>query len=109
MKQTVTFSTFVNAFRAAGRESQFSYGALSAIFDELESIEQECGEEWELDVIAICCDYAEGTVADIAQDYGVDLSECEDDDDREDAVREYLENEGALVGEVEGGFVYRLH
>lgn len=109
MKQTVTFSTFVDAFRAAGRESQFSYDALSVLWDYFEQYEEDCGEELELDVVAICCDYAEGTVADTAQDYGVDLSECEDEDEREEAVRDYLENEGALVGEVDGGFVYRQH
>lgn len=107
MKQTVTFSTFVDAFRAAGRESQFSYDALAELWDYFEQYEDDTGEEVDLDVIAICCDYAEGSTEDIAHDYGVDLSDCADDDEREDAVREYLENEGALVGEVSGGFVYR--
>lgn len=100
---------FVDAFNAAGRKDQFSYDALRVLFDYIEQVEDDTGEEWELDVIAICCDYAEGTVADIAQDYGVDLSECEDDDERAEAVREYLEDQGALLGEVVGGFVYRLH
>lgn len=109
MKQSVNFSTFVDAFFQSDRENQFSYNALRVIFDDLEAMEEACGEEWELDVIAICCDYAEGTFQEIAEAYDVDLSECEDDSDREEAVREYLEEQGALVSEIGGGFVYRQH
>jgi len=59
MKTTVTSYQFVEAFRAAGRESQFTRAALFALFDYLESYEDDCGVELELDPIGICCDWAE--------------------------------------------------
>ena len=59
MKQTITSSHFVDAFRDHGRENQFSYDGLIALFDYLEQYEEETGEELELDVIALCCEWCE--------------------------------------------------
>lgn len=59
MKQTVNEWDFKEAFRQAGREENFSDKGLSALFKEFEDYEDSTGEEIELDVIAICCDYAE--------------------------------------------------
>ena len=59
MKQTVNEWDFKEAFRQAGREEQFSDEGLSALFREFEDYEDSTGEEIELDVIAICCDYTE--------------------------------------------------
>lgn len=92
-----------------GRENQFSYEGLGILFDYLEECERDCGEEFELDVIAVCCDFAECHWADIANDYKIDLSDIDNDDDKCRAVGEYLNDEGYLIGEVEGGFVYRQH
>ena len=36
-----------------------------------------------------------------------DLTEAELGGEKYEIVKEYLEDQGALVGEVEGGFVYR--
>lgn len=59
MKQTVNNHAFIDAFRQAGRADQFSYEGLSALFDYLEELEQDTGEDWELDVIALCCEFTE--------------------------------------------------
>lgn len=59
MKQTITFSQFTDAFRDMGREEQFSYEAKQALFDYLEEYEEATGEDIELDVIALCCEYTE--------------------------------------------------
>lgn len=106
MKTTVSLYEFRNAFNAI-RPDNFSYDGLGVLFEYLEQYEQGMGEEIELDVIAICCDFSEDTWESIASDYRIDLSEFDDDDEKEEAVREYLEDNGALVGEVSGGFVYR--
>jgi hypothetical protein len=58
MKQTVNFNAFVDAFQAYDRYDQFGYEALRALFDNIEEMEQDTGEEMELDVIALCCDWA---------------------------------------------------
>lgn len=109
MKQTVNFSHFVDAFRDAGRESQFSYDALCVLFDHFEQYEEDTGEELELDVIAICCDYAEGTWQEIANAYGVDLTGQITDKECKELVCEYLLEQGAYVAHLDDGFVYRQH
>ena len=59
MKQTVNRNDFHDAFKSMGRENQFTYEGKQALFDYLESYGEGAGEEVELDVIALCCDYAE--------------------------------------------------
>ena len=58
MKQTVNIYQFRDAFQAQ-RPNQFSYSALSALFDYLEELERDTGEEIELDVISLCCEWSE--------------------------------------------------
>jgi len=58
MKQTVNIHQFRDAFQVQ-RPSQFSHSALSALFDYLEELERDTGDEIELDVIALCCDWSE--------------------------------------------------
>jgi len=101
MKQTVNLSAFMDAFHAYKRYDQFGYTALQILFDYLEEYESETGEELELDVIALCCDYSVDSVADIAENYGIDLSECEDDDSKRDAVTEYLNDNTIVCGDFE--------
>lgn len=58
MKKTINFYDFSDAFRKADR-SNFTYSGLRALFEDLEEYEESTGEEVELDVIALCCEYAE--------------------------------------------------
>lgn len=126
MHQQVTFSMFVDAFHRMDRYNQFcayyengkpvgAYEALRAIYDYLESQDEH---EYELDVIAICCEFSHDTASEIANQYGIDIygDASEDeirnsnrDDVINDIVREYLEDRGVLVGETEYGFVYLQH
>lgn len=106
--QTVDLHTFREAFRAYNRLDQFSWEGLKVIFDDLESLSEDGGYNVELDVIAICCDYFEGTAEDICKDYRIDTDGM-DDEEIIEAAREYLEDEGVLVGETLSGFVYRAH
>lgn len=107
MKNTVSLYDFREAFRTMDRAEQFSYEGLEVLFDYLEQYEEDTGEELELDVVALCCEYCEDTVAEIAANYSIDLTDCEGEDEQTEVVCEYLENNGAFVGEVTGGFVYR--
>lgn len=107
MKQTIGQSEFIDAFRNMGRYEQFGYDALVSLFDYLEQLESDCGEEIELDVIALCCDYSVDTPEDIALNYGIDLSECENEDERREVVVEYLENKTQIVDpDCNGQIVY---
>lgn len=74
MKQTITQFTFAQAFKNTGRQDQFTIGALDALFEYLDELDEQCDRQTELDVIAICCDWSEHTSAnDWAEDhYGLD-------------------------------------
>ncbi len=68
MKTTVTLHDFREAF-AAIRPDNFSYEGLALLYDFFEELEADTGEEIELDVIAICCDFCESTPDEIRSDY----------------------------------------
>ena len=73
MIQTINKSEFTSAFHRAGRGDQFSYEGLIALYDYLEDYEDSTGEQIELDVIALCCDYTEYEDLEAFQeDYGDD-------------------------------------
>ena len=69
MKQTINVHDFREAFRVYGRNETFTYEGLGALFDYLEELEEDIGEEIELDVIALCCDYSEWESLDGFNDY----------------------------------------
>ncbi len=76
MKQTITKSMFRDAFVHMGRKDSFSYEGLGALFDYLE----ECCEDFELDVIALCCDYSEDTIENVLKSYNLEsIEELEDE------------------------------
>ena len=104
MKQTITEYQFIEAFRHAGRESQFSVPARRALFAHLEDYEKETCFELELDPLGICCEFAEDSCAlEAAKAYGFD-EVCGDDTDCETEALEWL-REHTQVVEFNGGVV----
>jgi hypothetical protein len=109
MKQSINFSAFVDAFHAYDRYDQFGYQALRVIFDYLEEYEDSTGEEVDLDVIAICCDYSTDHYKDIADNYKIDLSDAEGDEDAEkEIVLDYLNDNTMVLGETDCEIVYQV-
>jgi hypothetical protein len=106
MKTTVNFSEFRNLFQQI-RPDNFSYDGLKHLFSWLEQYEEDTGEEMELDVIAICCDFSEDTFKNIADQYDFDLSEYETDEEKQEAVSNYLSDQGFYVGEAGECIIYR--
>ncbi len=102
MKQTIGIQEFHDAFIRMDRKDNFSYTARELLFDYFEEID----ENMELDVIAICCDFYENDWETIAQHYSIDLSECHFEEEKEQVVREYLEENTYVVGQTPSGFVY---
>ena len=96
--QTLTKSAFIDAFKQSSRKDQFSCEALEAIFDYLEEYSDSTGESIELDIIAICCEWAEMTWNEAASSYDIDLSDCEDDEERIEAVQEHLQDMTIVAG-----------
>ena len=97
MKTTVSRYDFERAFADADRKENFSYEGLNALFDYLESYEEETGQEIELDVIALCCDYTEDTLSDIARNYSIDLEGLEGEE-RIETIVNYLTDRTSVVG-----------
>tara|TARA_R100001163_G_C4859227_1_gene66246 strand:+ start:76 stop:372 length:297 start_codon:yes stop_codon:yes gene_type:complete len=58
MKQSVSITNFIDAFEKM-RPFNFTYEGLECLYYYLIDYEQDTGEEIELDVIALCCDYSE--------------------------------------------------
>ena len=108
MKTTVNFSDFVDAFRRHDRYDSFGYDGLRIIFDYLEEYEESTGESVELDVVAICCDYNMNDVETIAQDYSIDLSDCADDEEKQETVMDYLNENTTVLGECKDGIIYQV-
>lgn len=104
MKQTVYLDTFRNAFQEI-RPNNFSYEGLSILFDYFQEYEDSTGEEIELDVIAICCEYSEEPWQDIAESYDIDLSQYDDDEDRISAVQDYIQDHSQYCGITDDGSI----
>jgi len=104
--QTLDKYSFVEAFKQSSRKDQFSYEALMAIFEYMEEYSANTGESIELDIVAVCCDWAEAHWSDIARDYDVDLSECSDDTERIGEVVDYLSVNTTYIELSDGSFVF---
>lgn len=102
MKTSITKSQFCDAFKAAARENNFSYDGLSVLFDYFEEYEENTGEEIELDVIAICCEFNEETPEEIAANYGIDV---EDDGNQLNNVLDYLHDHTQVAGVTDDGSI----
>lgn len=89
MKQTVQFSDFYDAFQRI-RPNNFSYEGLQALFEYLEQYEEDTGEELELDVIALCCDFSEYTAEEFQQEYG-------DDELDDNELLEWLQDQTIVI------------
>ena len=98
---------FREAFRLAGRMDQFSYEGLEVLFDYLDELSEDTGEPIELDPVALCCEYYECSIEDIIDNYNIDVSDAEEDEDEiKTIVEEYLQDNTIVCGEVSNGFVY---
>ena len=81
MISTISKHEFQDAFRKMGRKDQFSYEGQLALFEYLEQYEEDTGEQVELDVIALCCEYSEhdsavDCVLDMGYDFGGYIDTC---------------------------------
>jgi hypothetical protein len=104
MKTIVTEFQFIEAFRHAGRETQFSVNARRALFAHLEDYEKSTCFELELDPIGICCEFAEYPSAlSAAEAYGFK----DGIDSKEESALEWLRNRTQVV-EFDGGIVIQL-
>tara|TARA_R100000742_G_C4277210_1_gene98894 strand:+ start:1048 stop:1359 length:312 start_codon:yes stop_codon:yes gene_type:complete len=88
MKETVTIYRFLDVFKGSNTyQNHFSHDGLIALFEYFEQLEDDIGEEIELDVVAFCCDYTEyDSLEDFNADYSSDDKVYTLDDIREETV-----------------------
>ena len=104
MKTTLSVYDFRDQFLKV-RPDNFSYDGLTAIFDYLEQCEEDCGIEPEFDPIAICCDFQEGTIEEILEQYGLN-----NPGDNEYSLNELQDNTTVIyVDDLSSYSVYNEH
>lgn len=83
MKQTINFHDFEQAFRNHNRFDNFGYDGLKALFDWITDFESDTGEDFELDVIALCCDFSlYDSLEDFQDNYGTEYESISDIEDK---------------------------
>ena len=102
MLQTINVHGFRDAFRAMARVNSFSCEGLGALFEYLEDV----APDFDLDVVALCCDYSEDSVRDIAENYGLELPQEETEEEHYAAVQAFLEEHTSVVAALPGRFIF---
>jgi len=109
MKKTIDLRGFIKEFENCDRGDNFSPSGLRLLFDYLEYLEEEIGEELELEVIGFCCDFKELTFEKFIEEYSLDINDFvhdgevanwEDIEEEElkKIVQDYLQDRTSLVG-----------
>ena len=108
MKKTISEWEFIDEFKNNNTyKKNFSIEGLMALYDYLVEYEEYIGDEIELDVIALCCEYSEYESAnEAAKRYNgaFEASKDFDDEDREAAALAWLEDQTTVIP-VDGGGV----
>jgi hypothetical protein len=110
MKKTLTTYDIADALKQDDN-ANWSYKGAQALAEYLEQCEEDTGEEMELDVVAIRCDFAEyQSLQEWAEDYFYDwkadlgIEESDDEDDIDGKIRQHIEDNGQLI-EFDGGII----
>jgi hypothetical protein len=110
MKTTLTTSQAAYML-ADDKNSSFTRAGAFALVEWFEQLEEDTGEVFEFDSVALRCDYSEyESLQEWAQDYFTawrsDLSIDEDMEDEEidDKIRDYINDQGQLI-EFNGGII----
>ena len=119
MKTTLNTSDIARALKS-DENAAWTWNGAKALAEYLEQLEEETGEEMELDVCAIRCDFSEFSSLEAwAADYfrnqadavdklgltlGMDGSIDEDEDEVESNIRSFIRDNGQLI-EFDGGVI----
>jgi hypothetical protein len=92
MKQTINLSQFRDQFQAI-RPDNFSYEGLEILYDFVE----EMIPDYDLDVIALCCDYSEASIKELIDSFDIDLEGVEPEE-IDGAVLDYINDHSIVLG-----------
>ena len=86
---------FVQEFRDI-RPDNFSLDGLDALFDYINELEEDLGEQIRFDVVALCCDYSQyNTLADYNDDYGTEHESWDEVADETTVIK--ITDEAAII------------
>jgi len=94
IKQNVYFSIFCDSFSDTYKNN-FTYKGKRALFDYLEQLSEDLGEDIELDTIALCCDYTEYENLEELQSNYSDIETMEDLENKTQVIR--IEDSEAFI------------
>ena len=92
---------FIRTFKDI-RPDNFTYAGLSLLYDYMEELSDDLGEDLELDVIALCCDYSEYNLQEWYDENGYDPDNNPLPGDPDDAHEMMLD---AAQGDYNGNIV----
>ena len=100
--QTVNAGDLYHLACRMDRGNNFGYNGWQAIGDYLESLSDDLGENIEIDIIAICCEYSMAESVDgFYEEYDMDIDEYYwegmDDEEKLETIENYLQENTALV------------
>ena len=94
-------------FNRYDRSENFTPAGVRVLFDYLEEISEGSGEDTKLDIIALCCDYYESSIQELIDNYKIDVSDADGDEEEiKSIVEDYLQDNTSVCGQVSDGFVY---
>jgi hypothetical protein len=106
IKKQINFSDFCDSFSGTYKNN-FSYNGKRALFDYLDNLSDDIGEDIELDPIALCCEYSEyDSALDCIKDagYNHDIDTTQSEEEQEEDALEYLQDNTSVI-EFDGGII----
>lgn len=102
--ETINASDLYHMACRMGRGDNFGYAGWNAIGDYLEQLSDDLGEDLEVDIVGICCEYSQADGIDDVWEQVVKFGDIDDDeweemDDEEklEAVQDYLQENTTVV------------
>ena len=94
IKQNVNFGMFCDSF-SDSYKGNFTYKGKRALFDYLEQLSEDLGEDIELDTVALCCEYSEYENLEELQGNYSDIKTMEDLENKTQVIR--IEDSEAFI------------
>ena len=100
-------------FNRYDRSENFTPEGIRVLFEYLEEISEGSGEDINLDIIGLCCEYSEDTFEDIAANYRIALTDrdgetIEEEEEIKRIVLDYLNNNTVVCGVTSTTAVYAV-
>lgn len=102
---------FCDRFKEMGRGDNFSYEGLCALYDYFDEYSDETGEDFKLDVIAICCDWYEASEEELLREYCHEIEQYNEDNggeiDPESLVIDFMNDNTFTIVLDNGNILYQ--